>query len=121
LCHKAKFLIAQRAVVLNRQDGWPVHAVARLPEMQRRAADNIRAQHRRIQTLKRAAGGGTAAKSFGRQPRAARPAFVDADRSRDALGDRRLADAFIAERLACKPRSPINLGWAMWIGNLEPT
>jgi hypothetical protein len=37
------------------------------------------------------------------------------------LGDRALADAFIAERLAWKPKSPINLAWAMRTGKLAST
>ena len=37
------------------------------------------------------------------------------------LGDRALAEAFVAERLSWKPQSPINRGWAMRAGNLKPT
>jgi hypothetical protein len=37
------------------------------------------------------------------------------------LGDRRLADAFVAERLSWKPKSPINHGWAMRVDKLTPT
>jgi tetratricopeptide (TPR) repeat protein len=37
------------------------------------------------------------------------------------LGDRALADAFIAERLSWKPDSPINRAWAMRVGYLRPT
>ena len=37
------------------------------------------------------------------------------------LGERALADAFVAERLSWKPESPINRGWAMRAGNLKPT
>ncbi len=37
------------------------------------------------------------------------------------LGERRLADAFVAERLSWKPESAINRGWAMRAGDLEPT
>jgi hypothetical protein len=37
------------------------------------------------------------------------------------LGDRALADAFVAERLSWKPLSPVNLGWAVRAGALKPT
>ena len=37
------------------------------------------------------------------------------------LGDRTLAEAFVAERLSWKPKSPTNLGWAMRAGKLKPT
>ena len=37
------------------------------------------------------------------------------------LGDRTLADAFVAERLSLKPQSPINRGWAMRAGKLQST
>ena len=36
------------------------------------------------------------------------------------LGERTLADAFVAERLSWKPASPINRGWATRAGNLKP-
>ena len=36
------------------------------------------------------------------------------------LGDRRLADAFVAERLSLKPKSPINRAWAIRAGHLKP-
>ena len=35
------------------------------------------------------------------------------------LGDRRLADAFVAERLSWKPESPINRAWALRASNLS--
>ncbi|MEP7300009.1 MAG: tetratricopeptide repeat protein [Caldimonas sp.] len=37
------------------------------------------------------------------------------------LGDRALADAFVAERLSWKPESPINRAWAMRAGKLGTT
>jgi tetratricopeptide (TPR) repeat protein len=37
------------------------------------------------------------------------------------LGDRALADAFVAERLSWKPQSSINREWAMRAGKLKPT
>jgi hypothetical protein len=37
------------------------------------------------------------------------------------LGNRSLADAFVAERMSWKPKSPINRGWAMRAGKLKPT
>ncbi len=37
------------------------------------------------------------------------------------LGDHRLADAFVAERLSWKPQSPINRGWAMRADKLKST
>ena len=37
------------------------------------------------------------------------------------LGDRALADAFVAERLSWKSKSPINRGWAMRAAKLTPT
>jgi hypothetical protein len=36
------------------------------------------------------------------------------------LGDRALADAFVAERLSCKPLSPINGAWAKRAASIEP-
>lgn len=36
------------------------------------------------------------------------------------LGNHALAEAFIAERLACKPQSPINRAWALRVGKLQP-
>ncbi len=36
------------------------------------------------------------------------------------LGDHRLADAFVAERLAWKPNSPVNRAWALRAGKLKP-
>ena len=36
------------------------------------------------------------------------------------LGERRLADAFVAERLSWKPQSPVNRGFAMRAGALKP-
>ena len=36
------------------------------------------------------------------------------------LGDRALAEAFVAERLSWKPESPINRRWAVRAGNLKP-
>lgn len=35
------------------------------------------------------------------------------------LGDRALAEALVAERLACKPESPINRAWAIRAGKLK--
>ena len=37
------------------------------------------------------------------------------------LGDRRLADAFVAERLSCKPQSPVNRAWANRAERLDST
>jgi hypothetical protein len=37
------------------------------------------------------------------------------------LGDRALADAFVAERLSWKPESPINRSWAMRADKLKVT
>jgi hypothetical protein len=37
------------------------------------------------------------------------------------LGDRALAGALVAERLAWKPQSPINRAWAIRAGHLKPT
>jgi hypothetical protein len=37
------------------------------------------------------------------------------------LGNRALADAFIAERLSCKPHSPINRAWLVRARKLTPT
>ena len=36
------------------------------------------------------------------------------------LGDRRLADALVAERLSWKPQSPVNQAWARRAGKLNP-
>ena len=36
------------------------------------------------------------------------------------LGDRRLADALVAERLSWKPQSPINRAWALRAAKLKP-
>lgn len=36
------------------------------------------------------------------------------------LGDHGLAEAFVAERLSCKPKSPVNLEWAMRTGAFKP-
>ena len=36
------------------------------------------------------------------------------------LGDRALADTFVAERLSWEPESPINRTWAMRAGKLKP-
>ena len=36
------------------------------------------------------------------------------------LGNRMLADTFVAERLSWKPESPINRAWAARAGKLEP-
>jgi hypothetical protein len=36
------------------------------------------------------------------------------------LGDRALADTFVAERLSWKPESPINRAWAARAGKLKP-
>lgn len=36
------------------------------------------------------------------------------------LGDRALADAFVAERLLAKPESPVNKAWAMRAAKLKP-
>lgn len=36
------------------------------------------------------------------------------------LGDRALADAFVAERLSWKPQSPLNRAWAMRADSLKP-
>ena len=36
------------------------------------------------------------------------------------LGDRPLAEAFVAERLSWKPHSPLNRAWAQRVGRLEP-
>ena len=37
------------------------------------------------------------------------------------MGDRPLADAFVAERLSWKPQSPINRAWALRAAKLNPT
>jgi len=37
------------------------------------------------------------------------------------LGNHALADAFVAERLSCKPESPINRAWAVRAGKLKAT
>jgi hypothetical protein len=36
------------------------------------------------------------------------------------LGDRALADAFVGERLAWKPDSPVNRAWAIRVAQLKP-
>ncbi|HZM33088.1 MAG TPA: hypothetical protein VFC18_01220 [Burkholderiales bacterium] len=38
----------------------------------------------------------------------------------ERLGDRELADTFVAERLSWKPQSPVNRAWAARAGRLAP-